>query len=1001
MKRREFIKNVSLGTAFISLTGFYSIRSFAGKPPEEGSQLYVRRPECELPVIKEVDVVVLGGSSAGVAAAEAASKSGAQVFLVCGDPYLGADICGTYRLWDIKPSGKIELESRLFHRQGLHTPNEIKKRLEDILLEQDISFLFSSYVSNILLDTAGNPAGVVFANRSGEQVVKAPMVIDATERAAGARILGSPFTEYPSGEQTFDFTVLGNNSKSGYSPEKLNPSVKHSDNSYQALRYRLNLPMKDASFASFAAAEQKARDITWDADQVDASDHLFQIPPDHIKGIHQQNDDTVDFSSITLDCFSPKGHKGIYVLGACADISRKAAEKLLEPSNMLLMGRRIGKQAAREARQVTRGRINPRQKQYPSATSEITQHQDEMRPRHQFDRLRIQDEHIPVIGRYDVVVMGGGASGSPAAISAAREGVKTLVVEYLHGLGGEATLGLIGRYYHGYRKGFTEEVDREVKAMGGEGHSRRKERKDEWVRDWKMEWFRREIRKAGGDIWFGAMGCGAVVENNTLKGVVVATPHGKGVVLAEKVVDSTGSGDLAIAAGAGYDYTGAETVAIQGAGLPHFNPDDHYNNTDWTFINDSDVFDVTRTFLAGREIYRNAFDIGKLPQTRERRRIRGDYRISVLDVYNNRTYPDTLSYHKSSFDTHGFTIDPFFTLKPPEGSGIDVFAEVPLRAMLPEGLENILVTGLGTSAHRDAMPVIRMQPCLQNQGYAVGLLCARAIRTNKKFRETDIRPVQEKLVKMGNLPERVIEAEDNYPPSQEKIRKAVDTLPQDFSGLEIVAWSLEKAVPLLRKKLQQSENNNDRIIYAYVLGIYGYPDGWKILMNAIDQYTDWDKGWHYTGMGQFGASSSRLDGLIMALGRCKKEEALQGIHRKAADLNMVSAFSHFRAIAEACETIGSRRSAPVLTRLLNMPGIRGYAVTDYEEAIFASKAVREIESHYGETEIRNRTLKELVLARALYRCGDQNGLGEKILHEYANDLRGHYARHARGVLKEG
>jgi hypothetical protein len=36
----------------------------------------------------------------------------------------------------------------------------------------------------------------------------------------------------------------------------------------------------------------------------------------------------------------------------------------------------------------------------------------------------------------------------------------------------------------------------------------------------------------------------------------------------------------------------------------------------------------------------------------------------------------------------------------------------------------------------------------------------------------------------------------------------------------------------------------------------------------------------------------------------------------------------------------------------------------------------------------------------LYRCGDHEGLGEKILKEYASDLRGHYARHAAAVLEE-
>ncbi|MFO7898034.1 MAG: hypothetical protein R6V58_03115, partial [Planctomycetota bacterium] len=48
---------------------------------------------------------------------------------------------------------------------------------------------------------------------------------------------------------------------------------------------------------------------------------------------------------------------------------------------------------------------------------------------------------------------------------------------------------------------------------------------------------------------------------------------------------------------------------------------------------------------------------------------------------------------------------------------------------------------------------------------------------------------------------------------------------------------------------------------------------------------------------------------------------------------------------------------------------------------------------------RNECLRELVLARALYRCGDHEGLGEKILRTYTRDLRGHFARHATAVLK--
>jgi len=61
---------------------------------------------------------------------------------------------------------------------------------------------------------------------------------------------------------------------------------------------------------------------------------------------------------------------------------------------------------------------------------------------------------------------------------------------------------------------------------------------------------------------------------------------------------------------------------------------------------------------------------------------------------------------------------------------------------LPKGLEGIAVTGLGASAHRDAMPVIRMQPCLQNQGYAVGWAAAIAAKNNQKIRYIDIKDLQ-------------------------------------------------------------------------------------------------------------------------------------------------------------------------------------------------------------------------------------------------------------------
>jgi hypothetical protein len=44
-------------------------------------------------------------------------------------------------------------------------------------------------------------------------------------------------------------------------------------------------------------------------------------------------------------------------------------------------------------------------------------------------------------------------------------------------------------------------------------------------------------------------------------------------------------------------------------------------------------------------------------------------------------------------------------------------------------------------------------------------------------------------------------------------------------------------------------------------------------------------------------------------------------------------------------------------------------------------------------------LKELSLARALYRIGDKDGLGKRTLEAYAKDPRRAYAEHAKLVLK--
>ena len=994
MKRRDFILTTATGSAILASSDLFALTNTPAQEKITGKFCF--QSARKIPVAYSVDVVVVGGSTAAVAAAVSAAQNGAKVFLVAQETYLGEDVSGTYRYWNIHPNTLHTTLGKKLFGDGLPVPLKFKQTLDNELINNKIDFLYSSYVTDLLTDTKGNPAGVVIANRSGRQAVKAKIIIDATPRAMVAQLTSSSFTPYPSGKQNFRFTVIGNNEKklSNGSSKVMPQPVVVKDKSFNAIEYSLDIEMKDGSYESFANAEQIARDLTWDPNQVESGDLLFQVPPDHIIGKSSSDKAEIDAEHIELTPFQPQKVKQIFVLNGMADLHRTAAADLLKPGGMIRIGERIGKEAAHLASTTplsTSVKITGKQHSNPTK-GDVGELLGGIRPTLSKGMIQSEATTLPVLGTYDVVVMGGGTAGAPATVGAARHGAKTIVLEYLHGLGGIGTMGMVGRYYHGYRKGYTNEVDLGVKAIG-EGNVRQKEQLFEWVFDWKTEYFRREIRKAGGDIWFGVLGCGVYIEKGIVKGVVVATPNGKGVILAHTVIDSSGSADIAIAAGAGFVYTDGNSVAVQGAGMPYKNPNDFYNNSDWTFTDDTDMLDIWWTFIVAKDKFADQYDIGKLSQTRERRRMVGDFTISALDIYNGRTYPDAISIHVSSFDTHGFTEDSFFFLKPPAHSGEDVTAYVPFRALLPKGIEGIAVTGLGASADRDAMPVIRMQPCLQNQGYAIGWASAIAAKNSQNIRNINLKSLQKDLVKIENLPESVITDKDNYPPSIEKIREAAATVTHNLDGLEILLWDKERSIPLMVEAFKQAKTPDDRLTYARILGMLGNPVGWKVLQEAIENERDWDKGWNYTGMGQFGKSISYLDGLIIALGRTKRVEAIPLLEKISKKLDIKSEFSHFRAVAMALETIGDDKGALILYNLLQLPGITGYSFPDIQTA----KKLTPVGD--TDTSTRNNSLRELILARALFRCGDVNGLGKEILTNYTKDLRGHYYRHASGVLK--
>ena len=749
--------------------------------------------------------------------------------------------------------------------------------------------LDSSFVTNVLTDPVGKPEGVVIANRSGRQDIRAKGIIDATQTAQVARLLDVTMSDFEPGEYEFQYTVTGNSPKQHpavCNTELLAPVICEGK-ALPMTRYTFRLPLQSNSYDALMQAEQQIRSATWDADQVDSSDQLWFIPQQTIQSKEALLSPVNAVRALPAGAFQPQQTDNVWVLGPCAEIPRETAAYMMRPLQAVFVGEILGEQAA----DALANQPMPVSAEVLQATGKASDYGRigellaPLRPGLNKGMVHSPAGVLPVLGNYDIVVLGGGTAGASAGISAAKQGANTLVLEYLHALGGLGTVGMIGRYWDGFREGYTAQMDKAVYAMAPADHPRVLPYPDvEFPADWKMEWYRKELQNAGADVWFGVLGCGALYDGNRIKGVVVATPYGRGVILSDILIDSTGSADTAIAAGAPFEYTGMKSLAVQGAGCGKWAPGDFYNNNDWLFVDDFDVLDVSRAFIQAKNKLTGQFDVVKMPQTRERRRITGDYTISVYDVINQRRYPDTISFHRSSFDTHGMIVDPLFMLNPPEKRHKIYDADVPLRSLLPKGMEGIIVTGLGASADRDAMPVIRMQPCLQNQGYAVGYLAATGVKENKPLRKVDLKKIQKHLVKIGNLPERVLTDKTFKGYSHAEMQKAAATVTDQYNGLEILLTDPARCKNLIAAQLRKTADPADRIKLAGILCMLGNDEYAGVLADAVDAYPAWDAGWPYTGMGQFGECLSPLDAMITALGRSQNTIGLNPVLTKARKL---------------------------------------------------------------------------------------------------------------------
>jgi 2-polyprenyl-6-methoxyphenol hydroxylase-like FAD-dependent oxidoreductase len=168
---------------------------------------------------------------------------------------------------------------------------------------------------------------------------------------------------------------------------------------------------------------------------------------------------------------------------------------------------------------------------------------------------------------YDVVVAGAGVAGVAAALTAARAGVRTALVEKTILPGGLATSGMVLGYTplcdgHGTQVtfGVAEELLHAALKYGpGDVPATWREPQRKWARSRYGVHFNAAsfvlamdelLSQAGVDLWYDTLICATAVEGDRLTGIEVENKSGRGLITARAFVDATGDADLARFAGA-------------------------------------------------------------------------------------------------------------------------------------------------------------------------------------------------------------------------------------------------------------------------------------------------------------------------------------------------------------------------------------------------------------------------------------------------------------------
>lgn len=432
------------------------------------------------------------------------------------------------------------------------------------------------------------------------------------------------------------------------------------------------------------------------------------------------------------------------------------------------------------------------------------------------DSILAQSQQIPVVAETDVVVIGGGAAGVTAAVSAARNGCSVTLLERYHHLGGMASGGMVlvlddmvNEGNEIVTTGIVDEFVNRMEKQDGAVYPPPEDLQTNW--DMWQKWSRWgciDFHKTGmpqpiihavafdPDAWkrvsldlvkeanvnlrLHSWFSEALVEDGKVTGVICQTKLGRQAIRAKMVIDASGDLDVAASAGASFidgqyivttvfrlcdvdtdraeafEYSEPEAYkkldrearrVIGGAwgmwwlktplpgivwcNCPHMPGYDGMSPEDMVAAEYEgrermmNLLEFARKNIPGFE---NAKMLGAAEQmgVRQTRLLQGEYVVTKKDVQSRLHFADSVC------------------------RGRDYYT--PYRALLPKGIDNLIVAGRHYSVDSDAQKMSREIPPCMSQGEATGVAVSLALKADCALRDVDARAIQKQMRAQGADP---------------------------------------------------------------------------------------------------------------------------------------------------------------------------------------------------------------------------------------------------------